>query len=247
MLWALVAIVATAFVLLTADVWHANRQVGLDRAAAKIGMVAGEPGPLGSDPRRVELAERLGSRRGVGLATAALVGLALLWREWLAGLVCLLAPVACFAIIEYVAKPLINEPIPFGGRAYPSGHAAGVAAVGVSGIVLLYRRWGGLGAILFAPVACAAVMTVGYGVLALRFHHYPTDVMGGAALAATVVLTLTALLWSTKSWWTSDRISAWRDQWATKRSPSSRSPAGSNASRSSGLGDGGAQPFSPMA
>ena len=209
MLSVLLGIMATSFVLLSSAVWHANRQVALDRAAATIGIVAGEEGPLGGDRRRAELAERLGSRRGVGLAAVALVGLALLWREWLAGLVCLLAPVACFVIIEYVAKPLINEPIPFGGRAYPSGHAAGVAAVAVSAMILLYRHWGGLAAILFAPVGVAAILSVGLGVLALRFHHYPTDVIGGVALAGTVALTLTAVLsWATNILRTFDRTSA---------------------------------------
>ncbi len=207
MLFVLAGIMAATFVVLTANVWHANRDVALDRAAAKLGIVPGEEGPLGRDHRRAELAEQLGSRRGVGLATVALVGLAMLWREWVLALVGFLAPVACFVIIEYVAKPVINESIPFGGRAYPSGHAAGVAAVVVSGLVLVYRRWGGLAALLLAPVAVAAVVTVGLGVLALRFHHYPTDVLGGAVLASTVVLALTAgLSWALDRWLTAGRL-----------------------------------------
>ncbi len=194
MLCVVLAVMAASFVLLTANVWHANRQVALDRIAAKFGIVEGEKGPLGGDLRRAEVAARLGSRSSIGLATATLVGLALLWRQWVAGLVCLLAPAVCFASIEYVAKPLINEPIPFGGRAYPSGHGAGVAAVTIGAVFLLYRRWGGLVAILFAPLAVAPIIAVGLGVLALGFHHYPTDVIGGAVLAGTVVMTLAATL-----------------------------------------------------
>ena len=203
----LTGIMAATFVVLTADVWHANRQVALDRVAAEVGIVPGEEGPLGGDRRRAEAAGHLGSRRGVGLATLALVGLAMFWREWVTALVALLAPLVCFVIIEYVGKPAINEPIPFGGRAYPSGHGAGVTAVAVSGLVLLYRRWGGPVAILFAPVAVAAVTTGGLGVLALGLHHYPTDVVGGAVLASTVVLSLTVVLsWATDILLTSGRL-----------------------------------------
>ena len=200
----LTGIMGTVFLVLTGDVWRANHRVGLDRTAANFGIVAGEEGPLGGHTPRAELAERLGSRTGVGLAAAALFGLALLWRQWVAGLVSLLSPVACFVLIEYVAKPLINQPIPFGGRAYPSGHAAGVTAVALRALILLYRRWGALAAILFAPLGVAAIVSVGLGVLALEFHHYPTDVVGGAALAGAVVLTLTAVLtWATHAFCTS--------------------------------------------
>ncbi len=197
----LLAITATTFVLLTADVWHANRQVALDRLAAKLGIAEGKDGALGGHPRQAEMAARLGSRKGVGLATAALVGVALVWRQWVAALVCLLAPAVCFVAVEHVAKPLINAPVPFGGRSYPSGHAAGVAAVTISAIFLLYRRWGGLVAMLVAPLAAAPVIAVGLGVLALGFHHYPTDVIGGALLAGTVVATLGATLS-----WAADRV-----------------------------------------
>ncbi len=221
MLFVLAGIMAATFVVLTANVWQANRDVALDRAAAKLGIVPGEEGLFASNHRRAELAEQLGSRRGVGLATVVLVGLAMLWREWVAALVALLAPVACFGIIEYVAKPVINESIPFGGRAYPSGHAAGVAAVAVSGLVFVYRRWGVLATMLFAPVAVAAVITVGLGVLALRFHHYPTDVLGGAVLASTVVLALTAVLsWAMDRWLMSGRLGGW----AVQPPPSLRAP-----------------------
>ncbi len=139
-------------------------------------------------------AERLGSRTVAGLATAIVVAVAVLSRDWLSAVVATVAPVACFVLTEYVAKPLVNQPTPFGGRAYPSGHVAGVAAVALSALVLVYRRWGGLAAAAFAPVAVAAVVSVGLGVLGLGFHPYPTDVLGGVALGSTVVFTLTAVL-----------------------------------------------------
>ena len=188
------AVAATSFVVLAAIVWHANHPVGLDRAAGRLGITAGDEGLLGGHHRLARAGERLGTRPIVGLATAALVGVALIWREWVVGVAALLAPLGCFVLTEYLAKPLINDPIPFGGRAFPSGHAAGVAAVAVSALVLSYRRWGAVGSTLVAPLAVTAVLAVGLGVLALGFHHYPTDVAGGVTLGATVVLVLTAVL-----------------------------------------------------
>lgn len=188
------AVTATTFLVLAVIVWHANHPVGLDRASAELRITAGEEGLLGGHPRLARAAERLGTRTSVGLATAALVVVALICRDWVVGVAALLAPVGSFVLTEYFAKPLINEPIPFGGRAFPSGHAAGVAAVAVSALVLSYRRWGAVGSIVVAPLAVAAVLAVGLGVLALGFHPYPTDVAGGVALGATVVLGLTAVL-----------------------------------------------------
>lgn len=187
-------LLTTAFVVLSAVVWRTNHAVGLDRAAAELGLGPGDEGPLGGRPGWAHAAERIGSRTIVGLATAALLALALLWRDWVMGLTALLAPLAGFAVTEYFAKPLINEPAAVGARGYPSGHAAGVAAVAMIALVLSSRRWGSTGAILVAPLAVAAVLAVGLGVLALEFHSYPTDVAGGVALGGGLVLSLTAAL-----------------------------------------------------
>jgi membrane-associated phospholipid phosphatase len=185
---------AAAFFMLAVDVWHTNSPVGLDRAAWRLGITAGEDGPLDGNARWAHFAESIGSRRGVALGAVALLGLALIWRDAIVALVALLAPVASFVMTEYFAKPLINAPIPYGGRMYPSGHAAGVAAVAVTALLLLYGHWGAVAAVLFAPLAVAAVAVVGLGVLRLNFHHYPTDIVGGATLGAAVALTLTAVL-----------------------------------------------------
>lgn len=201
MLFGGAAAMAAAFAVLAATVWHANEPVGLDRALAQLGIAAGEAGPLGGHPRLAHAAEQLGSRTGVGLAAVSLAGLALLRRDWVTGLVALLSPLVCFAITEYVAKPLINQPIAFGGRAFPSGHTAGVTAVTLAGLILLCRRWGRVAGILFVPFGVAAVSAVGLAVLALRFHHYPTDVLGGVALGSTVVLTLAGILCFAYSCW----------------------------------------------
>jgi membrane-associated phospholipid phosphatase len=187
------AVTAGLFVALAATVWHINEPVGLDRSLARLGLESGEEGPLGAHPRLARAAERLGSRGVVGLATAALVALAALWRDWIGGLVALASPVACFVLTEYVAKPLINQPSAVTGRGFPSGHTAGVTAVALSALILVYRRRGGGVTAVCAPLAIAPVLAVGLGLLALRFH-YPTDVAGGGALGGTVVFTLTVIL-----------------------------------------------------
>jgi membrane-associated phospholipid phosphatase len=184
----------TAFVVLSVVVWGANHAVGLDRLAVDLGFGPGDEGPLGGRPGLAHAAERMGSRTSVGLAAAALLGVALLWRDWVVGVTALLAPLATFAVTEYLAKPLINDLVAVGARGYPSGHAGGVAAVAMSAVVLFGRRWGRAGAILVAPLAAAAVLAVSLGVLALELHSYPTDVAGGVALGGGLALSLTALL-----------------------------------------------------
>ena len=205
------AVMAAAFLILSENVWHANHSVALDHIATDLGLAAGE---VGEHTPMAERVEQLGSREGVGLAAVALAVLAIIWRDWIAALVAVLAPITCFVITEYVAKPLINDPIPFGGRAFPSGHAAGVTAVALTAVLLLHRRWGVLVAVLFAPLGIAAVLGVGSAVLTLRFHHYPTDVLGGVGLGAAVVLTLAAVLSLARDRWQPGWQSSDREQHA---------------------------------
>lgn len=190
----LAAVFGGAFFWIAADVWHTNAPVGLDRVAGRLGITAGQSGPLRHNARLARMAEWVGSRRGVGLGALGVVTLALIWRDWIIALAAALSPIASFLSIEYVAKPLINDPVNIGGRMYPSGHTAGIAAVATTTIVLLYRRWGGSVAVVFSPLAATAVALVGLAVLRLELHHYPTDVLGGAVLGASVALALTALL-----------------------------------------------------
>lgn len=188
------AVVMTAALLaLTVDVWRTNAPVALDRAATRLGFGAGEEGLLGHDPRLARIAESIGSPMTVGIGAFAVLFVALVLRDWTGAAVALLAPVGAFFIIEYLAKPVINDPIPYGGRSYPSGHAAGVAAVATAAVLVFYRRWGIWGAVAFTPVAIVAVLIVGLGVLGLNFHHYATDVIGGAVLGAADALILRAV------------------------------------------------------
>lgn len=136
----------------------------------------------------------LGDQVTVAVTTAVLC-LALLRRRRLraALLVAVAVPGACIAT-ELVLKPFIHRTY-FGGLAFPSGHATGVFAIAVVVSVLLInpprpRPRAGVralvagGALALAGLVCAAVLGAK--------NHYPTDVVGGAAVATAAVL-LTAL------------------------------------------------------
>jgi len=193
-LCALTVVLAAAFALITVDVWRTNAPVAMDRALARMGAGAGQDNLLAGHARLTAVAESFGTRGRIGLGAALLVLVAIVWRDYVAAPVPLLAPVVTFGIIEYIAKPAINQRIAYGGRSYPSGHAAGVAALATIAIILVYRRWGGLAAGLISPLAIAPVVLVGLAVLRLDFHHYASDVVGGAALGASVALAVTFLL-----------------------------------------------------
>jgi undecaprenyl-diphosphatase len=127
------------------------------------------------------------------LAAAALLALAFWWRDMISAVLAVAGPLGSFVLTEYVAKPIINEPAAAGARMYPSGHTAGVAAVAVTALVLLYRKRGWVAAALFSPIAVGSIVLVGLAVLRRSFH-YPTDVVGGAALAVTAVAGFTVVL-----------------------------------------------------
>lgn len=116
-------------------------------------------------------------------------------RRFRAALLVALAVPAAGVTTELVLKPLIHRTY-FGGLALPSGHATGVFTIAALICVLLVNParpgWSAalraavaVGALSVASAVCAAV-------LGAR-NHYPTDVLGGAAVATGVVI-LTALL-----------------------------------------------------
>lgn len=189
-----------AFIALMVDVWETNALVGLDstahrvRRAERVDALLADGQPLGFgervQPRQVI---HLGAPRFVIPAAFGLALLALAWRDRIGALVAVGGPGLTGALTEYVLKPAVNVPAPAGSRAFPSGHAGGVAAIALVAVIVVYRRWGWLPALLVAALSAAPVMYVGTALLRLDFH-YPTDVLGGGLLAATVVLGMTAAL-----------------------------------------------------
>ncbi len=142
----------------------------------------------------------LGDPVNVVLASVALAGLCLLMGARRAALLSLVGPPLAGALVEWVLKPLVDRRY-LDGLVFPSGHTAGTSAIAVVLVLLLLP--GGALRNLAAPVRvllwyASAVFSagVGLGLVILRFH-YITDVIGGAAVAVTVILAFA---------WTLDRL-----------------------------------------
>lgn len=92
-------------------------------------------------------------------------------------------------------KPLVGRVLK-GDFAYPSGHTAGVTALGIVAALLLISLLSVGRATAIALLAAGAVlpgaaMAVG---LTVRDWHYPTDTVGGFCIAVVVVLGVALLL-----------------------------------------------------
>ncbi len=156
----------------------------LERAAASLRLT--EAWPDGAAPPFVQY--------GVPLAAVAAVGglAAMAWmrRDRGAVALCLLGPALALVLTDGVLKPLVDRRLHL-GLAYPSGHTAGAASVAVVILVLAHRWKGWAGLALAAPVALSLPAAMGLALIRLDWH-YPTDVVGGAAVGSATVLALAA-------------------------------------------------------
>lgn len=151
---------------------------------------------LGVHPVMLDLLVGLGNPTSVTEMTAALVLGCLATRRWRAALLAAVAVSAAAASTELVLKPLIDRRL-LGGLSFPSGHTTGAVALACSVAVLLIdpvrpRRPAAwrllLTVIVLGTAAAVAVALVSLGL------HYFTDTVGGAAVAAAVVLATALVL-----------------------------------------------------
>ncbi len=147
------------------------------------------------------LVERLFATQALTIATVALVGWLLLRRQFRAGALVLVVMLAVRELTGYT-KDLFGRDRPgwqdpdflHTASSYPSGHAAGVAAIG--GLVIVLAIMSGRSRPNRRPVTVVVslvVLTVCADRLLLG-RHYPTDLIGGVLLATGLVLVGAALL-----------------------------------------------------
>ncbi len=121
------------------------------------------------------------------------VALMALWRrDRFAALLSVSAPALAIALVDGLAKPLVGR---YHGPSltFPSGHATVTAAAATLVLVLLNRWYGWRRALCWLPVASLLPLLAGFGVVRLGWH-YPTDVVGGVAFGAAVVVAFAAAI-----------------------------------------------------
>jgi undecaprenyl-diphosphatase len=140
--------------------------------------------PVNEKASWAETLTHLGSTPALVSGIVCLAGLALLRRDRLRAISCVVGPLAAVVAAQWMAKPLVARPFEDTGiLTYPSGTATVVAAL-ATGLFLVVpvraKPWAALlGAVTATGVSIAIVV--------LRWH-YPTDVLGGLALGMGTVL-----------------------------------------------------------
>jgi undecaprenyl-diphosphatase len=110
-------------------------------------------------------------------------------RDRLSSLACLLGPPLALATCELVAKPLVGRHLG-AGWSYPSGSSVGASALATAAVLAVAPRWRRVTLVL----GVAYVTWMGVAVTSLQWH-YPTDVLGGTAYGAGVVLMVDSAVW----------------------------------------------------
>jgi undecaprenyl-diphosphatase len=134
----------------------------------------------------------IGNPASIVIMSVVLAGLLALAGWWRAVVFALVAPVLAGAVTDFILKPLVDRRIgPDAALAFPSGHTTGAAAVAVvAAVVLLDPDRPALRLlvrIVLAAFALGVAIAVAFALVVLRYH-YLTDVIGGVAVAVSVVL-----------------------------------------------------------
>ena len=137
---------------------------------------AGVPAALGLPRRRRSCA--CGCGGGTHQPGRALWGFATLMAAWL------IANLSKELVRR--ARPVVEDALVHaGGTSFPSGHAFAIAATGTTVTLLLWPMLGPRGRVVVPTIA--AVLTLATGAdRVLLGAHYPSDVVGGILLGATV-------------------------------------------------------------
>lgn len=151
-------------------------------------------GNIGKYPGLLNPLARIGSPAAVAVLAAVLVVACLAARRWYAAVLVAVGTVAASVVSEYLLKPLVAHHLG-DGESFPSGHATAMFALETALVLLMLppphlkvrQRLRAVLAVAGLVVAVAVpVAMVGL------YHHYVSDIVGGAAVGTGVVL-LTAL------------------------------------------------------
>ena len=130
----------------------------------------------------------LGSVTSLIVGVTALCAVAVVSRNWMRAVSCLIAPIGAVLIVQTIAKPLVGRQLE-GTLSYPSGTVTAVAALAAAVFLLVPRFAKPLVAVADGVVLAAVCAAV----VALRWH-YPTDAFGGLCVGVGVVFVVDGLL-----------------------------------------------------
>lgn len=195
--------------LVAVSVWHADGPTALDGHLRILQPWGQRTLPSGVGSLGWAIAGwvvDLGSAPAFLVGSALTLGVAAAWKDARGVLYCALAQPAVLGLVEFVGKEVVHR-TRYGSLSYPSMHAAAVAALATTALVLLRRH----GAHRTTLVKSAGGLAVVVGAVSLailyRDFHEPTDVVGGVATGASVALLVAAVVFNPR--W-NGHAKAWR-------------------------------------
>lgn len=181
---AVVTLAAVAFAALAVHVSGSSGPAGLDLGVDRI---VARHTTFGTS--WAEWATLVGAPATVVVVACVLAAAALLRRRYRLAVLAVVGP-GLTGVATTALKPVVGRTIGGEGFAFPSGHTGGATAIGlVVAITLLATARPGRAAALTTVACCAVVLggTAAVGMVVER-AHYPTDTVGGFAVAVVLVL-----------------------------------------------------------